>query len=205
MAEQVSIEQDYKQGFGIMGKNENILVLLIGILLFLVSVFLDKTVNMIFSYIKIPFFDFVLSIITNFSIVISVMLIIPAIILYGKNKKISYLLFASFFASVIFAFALKLIFLRQRPLQTLAYPLTSIINYSFPSMHAMAAFALLPILMMYLPKKKSFWIAFAALVAFSRLYFRFHFLSDVVFGIFAGYFIGIGLINLYERGKLWKK
>lgn len=205
MAQQINVEHENKQRFRMMGKKENIRILVAGALLFFISIYMDKYVNLLFADVKIPFFDFILSIITNFSIVMLVILIIPAIILYNKNKKSAYLLFASFFASFILAFALKLVFLRQRPFGTFAFPLTNIIDYSFPSMHAMAVFALLPILLLYLPKQKYFWIIFAASAVFSRLYFRLHYLSDVVFGIFAGYFIGIIMINLYEKGKLWKK
>ena len=57
-------------------------------------------------------------------------------------------------------------------------------------MHAMVAFAAIPILDKEFSKLKWFWIIFAFLVAFSRIYFEAHFLSDVVFGAFFGYFIG---------------
>lgn len=71
-------------------------------------------------------------------------------------------------------------------------------------MHAMVVFSLLPLLTKHLPKQNYFWLMFAFLVAFSRVYFGFHFLSDVVFGAVAGYFIGVWLLELYDKGKLWK-
>jgi len=109
------------------------------------------------------------------------------------------LLFVTFLISLILNFVIKLIVHRQRPLEAFTYPLINLINYSFPSMHAMTLFALLPLLVKYLPKQKSFWVSFAFLVAFSRVYFGFHFLSDVVFGAITGYFIGKFLLDKYEK------
>ena len=187
-----------------MRKINDTLILIIGTALFLISYNLDNWINLFFRDMKFPIFDAVFSIITNFGIVTLIILGVPSLILYKKNKRIIYLLWLAFFASCILAFTIKLVFLRQRPIEAFTYPFTNIINYSFPSMHAMVAFSLLPLLIKYLPKQKTFWIAFAFLVVFSRIYFGFHFLSDVVFGALFGYFLGIFLLELYENGKLWK-
>ena len=185
-------------------KISDILALIIGIILFLISYHFDAQINLFFKNIKFSVFDAVLSIITNFGVVILVMLLVPSIIFYKKNKKIIYLLWLAFIVSIIVAFIIKLIVLRQRPIEAFTYPFVNIINYSFPSMHAMVAFSLLPLLMKYLSKQKLFWISFAFLAAFSRIYFGFHFLSDVVFGALVGYFIGDYLLELYEKKKLWR-
>ncbi|MBI2102038.1 phosphatase PAP2 family protein [Candidatus Woesearchaeota archaeon] len=194
-------------------KNINrIWLLIIGTLLFVISYNLDNRVNLLFKSLKFQLLDAVFGLITNFNLVILAMAVIPSIIFYRNKKKPVYLLWLTFLVSVILAFVIKLIVLRQRPLEALAYqikpltyPLINILVYSFPSMHAMVAFSLLPVIIKYLPKQKFFWIIFAFLVAFSRVYFRLHFLSDVVFGGFLGYFIGIFLLEMHEKGKLWKK
>lgn len=186
-----------------MRKINDIIILIIGILLFFIAYNFDQQVNLFFKDAKFPILDSILSIITNFGIVIIVMLIIPSIILYKKNKKLVYLLLLTFFVSFILAFVIKLIFLRQRPIEVFTYPFVNIINYSFPSMHAMVIFSLLPILVKYLSKQKIFWVSFGLLAIFGRLYFGFHFLSDVVFGAIFGYFIGDWLLELYEKKKLW--
>ena len=80
----------------------------------------------------------------------------------------------------------------------------SALNFSFPSMHAMVAFAALPILNKEFPDIKWFWILFASLVAFSRIYLNFHFLSDVIFGAFLGYFTGIFIIHIEEKYNTFK-
>ena len=188
-----------------MKKTNDTLILIAGILLFLISYKFDAPVNLFFNGIKFPLFNAILGVITNFGLVVVIILIIPSIILFKKNKKLIYLLFLIFVASIILAFIIKLIVLRQRPIEAFTYPFTHIINYSFPSMHAMVAFSLLPVLIKYLQKYKSFWISFSILVVFSRVYFGFHFLSDVVFGALFGYFLGSYLLELYEKGKLWAK
>ena len=187
-----------------MRKINNILILIIGILLFVVSYNFDQQASLFFKSAKFAFLDLILGVITNFGIVVVAMLLTPSLIFYKKNKKIIYLLWLTFIVSVIVAFIIKLIVLRQRPVEAFTYPFTNILNYSFPSMHAMAVFSLLPLLVKYLPKQKYFWIGFALLTVFSRIYFGFHFLSDVVFGALAGYFIGDYLLKLYEKKKIWK-
>ncbi len=188
-----------------MKKNKDITILIIGILLFLISYILDRQINLFFKNFRFTFFDVIFSIITNFGVVVLVTLIIPSVILYNKNKKSVYLLWSAFIASFISAFIIKLIVLRQRPIDAFTYPFTNIVNYSFPSLHAMVAFALLPLLLEFLPKQKNIWISFAFLVGFTRVYFGFHFLSDVVFGALFGYLAGNYLLDMYEKGKLWFK
>ena len=188
-----------------MKKRNEVLIFAIGILLFVVSYSFDAQINLFFKNVKFPVFDFVLSIITNFGVVVLVTLLIPSIIFYKKNKKIVYLIWLTFIISFVLAFVIKLIVLRQRPIEEFTYPFTNIINYSFPSMHSMVAFSLLPLLAKYMPRHKSFWIASAFFVGFSRVYFGFHFLSDVVFGALSGYVVGNYLLELYEKKKLWVK
>ncbi len=188
-----------------MKKKESIMFLMVGMILFYISTFFDKPVTLMFNNIKIPFLDFVLSIITNFGVVAVVMLLIPAIILYRQDRKLFRLLFLTFIVAFAFSSVAKLIFLRQRPIENLYHPLINIINYSFPSTHSMVVFSLLPVLLMYLPKQKTFWASFAFLVAFSRIYFDFHYLSDVVFGAVVGYFIGNFLLEFHYKNKSFKK
>ncbi len=180
-------------------KKREILMLAAGILFFIASYRLDAQVSALFKDFRLPFLDFTLSIITNFGLVVAAMLVIPSIASYKKNRKFVYLLWLTFIVSFAFAFVVKLVVLRQRPAVTLTYPLINLVDYSFPSMHAMVAFSLLPLLARHMPRQKYFWMSFAFLVAFSRIYFRFHYLSDVVFGIFAGYFIGLFLLKQFNK------
>ncbi len=177
-------------------------MLIAAIFLFITSYGLDGQARLLFENFRLSLLDIPLSIITNFAVVVLIMLLLPCAILYKKNKNAAYLLVAAFILSVVLAFALKLIVMRHRPMGDFAYPFTGIEDYSFPSMHSMAVFALLPALIEFMPKKKTFWIAFAFLVAFSRIYFGFHFLSDAVFGGIAGYTIGHFLLKSQKFFKV---
>ena len=44
-----------------------------------------------------------------------------------------------------------------------------------------------------------FFAVFAVLIAVSRIYLGYHYLSDVVFGAFAGYFIGDIMANISKN------
>lgn len=204
MARQNNFKQDNKQRFGMMEKR-GISIFIIGALLFIISLRLDSGIAAAFKNAESRIFDPLFSVVTNFGVAMVFLLWIPCIILYNKNKKVVKLLLLSFLVSFALSFLLKLMFLKQRPIGLFEYPFTNIISYSFPSMHAMVMFSLLPIIKKYLPQKRHFFAWFAYLVAFTRIYFGFHFLSDVVFGAFFGYFIGAYLTDLHERGILWKK
>jgi undecaprenyl-diphosphatase len=200
MARKKNIKQDYKQRLNVISGNNYIYIAVIGIILSYASIFLDQYVTSIFKYNSIPVIGALLAIMTNFGTVLLLFLAIPAVILYKKdNRKIKFLALA-ITASFLVSLALKLVFIRQRPIEVFDYPFISIINYSFPSMHSMIVFALLPLLMNFFPKKKAYWAALALLVAFTRIYFSFHYLSDVVFGIFSGYLIGEFLLSKYYGG-----
>ena len=105
-------------------KISNIWLLIAGTLLFLVSYKLDTGVSLFFKNAKSPLLDFVLSIITNFGVVVAVMLAIPLIMLFRKNRKAAYFLFLAFISSAILAFIIKLVVLRQRPMEAFTYPFT---------------------------------------------------------------------------------
>ena len=97
---------------------------------------------------------------------------------------------------------IKIITLRPRPIEI--SQILNGLNYSFPSLHAAVSFAALPILNNEFPKLRLFWLLFAFLVAFSRIYFEYHFLSDVVFGAFLGYFIGVFAVYIEEKYRIFK-
>lgn len=187
-----------------MKEKNTTMLLLVGVLTFVFSILIDDKVNSAMQYINIAFLDLIFSTITNFGVVIVVMVVVPSIMLYAKDKKLFYLLLLTLIISVLLSVLLKFIVLRQRPEDIITYPFTALISYSFPSMHALVMFSLLPILVEYLPKQKNFWTAFAFLIAFTRIYFRLHFLSDVVFGALIGYLLGILHISIHKKGKIWK-
>jgi len=63
------------------------------------------------------------------------------------------------------------------------------------------AFAALPIIDKEFPKIYLFWVIFALLIVFSRIYFGYHFVSDVIAGALIGYFSGFVFLKLWKRQK----
>lgn len=174
------------------------------------SLFLDKAAFSLVSYIKNPVFDLFFGLITS-PYAMALILLLGTFLLYSdkRNRRSVPFLWASFILSMLFAFALKLIVSRLRPSGEMFYAVLNMPSYSFPSMHAMAAFSIVPLLAVKLPKLKWLWISFAFLFSFSRLYLGLHFLSDLAAGAFLAYFIGMFMVylgnnkaNLYNYEKV---
>ena len=186
-------------------KNKNIIIFISGLILLFISFLFDKKIIYFVSLIKNQFFDAIFGFFTDFLNVFVILILLTTLFLWEEKKREwIFPLWLSFFLSVLTSFILKLIIARPRPFGELFYPMIGIINLSFPSMHAMVSFAAIPLLNKEFPKLKWFWLAFAFLVAFSRLYFDLHFLSDAVFGAFFGYFIGIFVVYIEEKYRPFK-
>jgi len=95
--------------------------------------------------------------------------------------------------------ALKMIIARPRPFVDGISTISSLIkdsyttwDLSFPSNHAVFAFAMLP----FIPKKWFWpWLIISSIITFSRVYFGLHYLSDVIAGA------SIGLLSAYFINK----
>ena len=130
-----------------------------------------------------------------------------------KKKKFILPLWFTLGLAVAVSFLLKIIVQRHRPFQlglvsilpALEKASHSIWNFSFPSFQTMLVFCALPLLSKQFPKLKYYWIAFAVLVGFSRIYFGLHFLSDIIVGGAIGYLLGVGIIKLEEKYKFDEK
>jgi undecaprenyl-diphosphatase len=91
--------------------------------------------------------------------------------------------------------SLKLFFVRLRPdnLVDTIYLGRQLSDYSFPSGHAMTAFAAAYVLVKEEPRSKIGFYVFAALIALSRGFLGRHFPSDILAGSILGTFIGFML------------
>ena len=69
----------------------------------------------------------------------------------------------------------------------------------------MLVFCSIPILAKQFPKFKYVWVIFASLVAFSRVYFGLHFLSDIIVGGLIGYIIGIIIVKIEKENTFGEK
>lgn len=110
-----------------------------------------------------------------------------------KGKKLPFL-WASFIISYAITAVLKIIVMRHRP-DVALYVDNS---FSFPSGHATAVFSVLALIWKELPWLKWFWLVFAVLVTFSRLYLGMHFLTDVIVGAIIGFTVGLMIVK-YEK------
>ena len=115
--------------------------------------------------------------------------------------------------SAFISFVFKVVIQRPRPFQLGIVSVLPVLeksshfvwNFAFPSFHAMLVFCSIPILSKQFPKFKYAWVVFASLVAFSRIYFGLHFLSDLVVGGFIGYVVGALIVKIEKETGFWEK
>jgi len=177
---------------------------------FILSFVFDNLIVQNISKLKNVFLDEVFLGITFISSEIIIFFSLTSLFLWQEHKRKWILpLWLTLGASAIISFILKIAVQRMRPFQQnlvsipemLASKSYEIWNFSFPSFQAMLVFCALPIISKEFPKIKWAWIVFAFLVAFSRVYFGLHFLSDVLVGGILGYLIGVLVIKLENKKK----
>ena len=173
-----------------------------GTFLFLFSLLLDKKAVAIITKLRNPYTDVFFLWITIFmSVLVLFILVTTLFLIQEKKKEWIFPMWLSFGLAVLISYAIKFIVQRPRPTDDLFYQVFSSLNYSFPSMHAMVVFSVIPLVMKELDAIKYWWFGIAILIAFSRLYFSYHYLSDVVFGAFVGIVIGTLVIYLEKKYK----
>jgi len=199
-------------GNNIKNKNLAVLFIVLGFAVILSFVF-DNLIVQNISKIRNVFLDEVFSGITFISSEIIIFFFLTSLFLWQEHKRKWILpLWLTLGASAILSFILKFAIQRLRPFQQDLVSIPEMLmsksyeiwNFSFPSFQAMLVFCALPILSKEFPKIKWAWIVFAFLVAFSRVYFGLHFLSDVIIGGILGYLIGMLVIKLENKKKLIK-
>ena len=183
-------------------------------ILIVISFLLDRFVssNIIFLHNRI--LDNFLFFITIVSSEVVLFLVLTALLLWGANKRRWILpLWLCFVFSAMTSFILKITIQRLRPFQlglisllpNLIEESYSVWNFSFPSSHSMLAFCMVPILAEQFPKIKKWLILLAIIIAFSRVYFGFHFLSDILVGALIGYGIGTVIVRKEKEYAFGKK
>jgi len=170
------------------------LIISIGILLLIFSIFVDTQVAS--SIIK-----YRTSIATDVMKGISflgsgiILFLITTILFLKNSEKRKYIpvLWIILGISIGFSLLLKYIIARPRPN---FLPLEIETTNSFPSTHAAGIFAPLILIEKCYPKLKWIWIAFALLVLISRIYLGVHYLSDVIAGALLGYLTSILILEV---------
>jgi len=197
-----------------MKKNKGVLILILAVCSVIVSLYFDSSLIKEASLLRNGILDWFFLLITYVSSEVIIFFILTALFL-SRDKKREWIipLWLSLFLSALVSFVLKITVQRARPFQlgivsllpSLLENSYSIWNFSFPSFQSMLAFCAIPILSKQYPKLKKFWIAFAVLIAFSRVYFGLHFFSDVIAGGIIGYLIGMLIVRLEKEHKFGKK
>ena len=171
-----------------------------------ISVPLDNLIADNMYLIKNSFLDFIVEGVAPFMSVIVVIIVMTSILMWeDKKKEWIPTLWASFAVTFMLTILLKSWVQRPRLIGELFYPMTNIIDYSFPSLHVSTVFSSIAILDREFPKFKWFWIFFGLFVAFSRMYLGFHYLTDVVAGAILGFSISYILVKIEEKHKLFKR
>jgi undecaprenyl-diphosphatase len=135
------------------------------------------------------YFNFAFPIITEAGTLLFWFIICGILFIFGKDeyRKIVILCILALIFSYYVSEILKILIARPRPFLILygVNHLTDINGFSFPSGHAVTAFAACTIFGIKF-KQIYVFMAFACLVGFSRIYLGAHYPSDVIFGAFIG-------------------
>jgi len=198
-------------------KKRGIIALILSIILLIIIFLFDVPIIRVLELSRTPYLDYAFLSVAFASNVLIIFFFLTTIFLWHERKRRwIFPLWLSCLLSFLISLLLKIIVRRIRPfeqnivtaLRILFYTLQnsfSTWNFSFPSFQAVLVFSALPILNKEYPKFKYIWLIFALLVAFSRVYFGVHYLSDVLGGAIVGYLIGMTMVWLEERYKLGKR
>jgi undecaprenyl-diphosphatase len=136
-----------------------------------------------------------------------VLIIMTTLFLWNEKKRKWIIpLWLSVLIAEAIVYLFKFLIFRERPFEALnLINLVQDSDSSFPSGHATAVFASLAVLYKEFPKFVWFWLSFAILVAFSRIYLGVHYLTDVATGAFIGLTIGLLVVFVFEKYKPLEK
>jgi len=183
-------------------------------LVVLLSLYFDSEIVKGFSFIRNNFFNEFFMGMTFISSEIIIFFFLTSLFLWQERKRKWILpLWLSLGLSALISFLLKIAVQRPRPFQTGIVSVLPVLeksshliwNFSFPSFQTMLGFCAVPILSKEFPKFKYIWITFAGLIAFSRIYFGLHFLSDVIVGGLIGYSIGWLIVKKEKEDKIFER
>jgi len=179
-------------------------IFLIGIIavLGLLSFAVDNNVVRFFADLRTPILNDFMILVTDWLTVAVVAILVPVLLLWawGKKKWVPPLVL-SVVVAVGLTYLFKSVFAVLRP----ELGLIAAAGFSFPSGHTATVFSVTPVLNRGFPKLKWFWVGFACLIGFTRLYLGVHYLSDIIFGGLLGYLVGLSIIYLgAEKWEKWK-
>lgn len=195
-------------------KKKNIMIIVFLIFAVIISLYFDSEIVKGIEIIRNEIFDDFFLGLTNITSEIIIFFFLTSLFLWHDNKRKWILpLWFTLLLSVVISFILKVSVQRLRPFQTGIVSILPILeksshliwNFSFPSFQTMLTFCAIPVLSKEFPRFRYVWIILASLVAFSRIYFGLHFLSDIIAGGLVGYLLGVIVIKTEKRNKFWEK
>lgn len=197
-----------------MDKRRGVVFGLLILLVVIISFYFDSEIVRMVSLLRNGILnDFFLGI-TFISSSMLIFFFLTSLFLWREHKRKWILpLWFTLGVSIFVSFVLKIIVRRPRPFQLGIVSVLPVLekanyliwNFAFPSFHSMLVFCSIPILSKQFPRFKYVWITFASLVAFSRVYFGLHFLSDVIAGGLIGYVLGVIIIKLEKEYKFGER
>ena len=196
-----------------MRNKKSVWIFSVIIILFILSLYFDSYIVQGVSYIKNNILDEFLVGLTFTSTEVIIFFVLTSLFLWSSNKRKWILpLWFTLLLSSIASFILKVAIQRPRPFQQGLIEVASFLvkdsyyvwDFSFPSAQTMLVFCALPFLVKEFPKFKYVWIVLAGLVGFSRIYFGFHFFSDVIAGAAIGYMLGALVIKNEKESRFWE-
>jgi len=198
-------------------KSRFILGLLLSLILLVILFLFDASIIKIVSQSRSFYLDYFFISIAFASNILIIFFFLTSLFLWTDYKRRWIVpLWISGFFSVVFSYVLKVFIVRPRPFQRNYISVLNIVfnfmkdnfytwNFSFPSFQAMFVFSALPILSQQYKRFKYIWLIFACLIAFSRVYFGVHYLSDVLAGAIIGYLIGCAMVYIEKNNKIGLK
>ena len=155
-----------------------------------------------------PVFDLIMPVLTDLNKIRAVQIfiilgIIGAMFKGGRRARlVCILLLVTIVCSdQLSSFVIKPLFSRLSPCLTLANVRTFVgcgSGYSFPSSHAVNNYAAATVLAYFYRRYASAFYAFAALIAFTRIYVGVHYPSDVFGGALIGTAVGFCIIEFWS-------
>ena len=157
------------------------------------------------DFLSCPFLDTLFKIITVSGNGGGIWIFITLIMLcIKKTRKVGFALALGLIMCLVFNnFGLKNLFARLRPFQIdpaieLVIPTPS--EFSFPSGHSVSSFCAATVMLLRCNKKIAVpALVWAVLIGFSRIYFRVHFVSDVIGGAVLGCALGLFAVWIVDR------
>lgn len=186
-------------------KTKNVITAVSVLLVFLLFLIFDRAIVSSVSSMQRTWLNQVMVLISYLGISLVLMILTTCVLFFHDKRKIFSLL-ASFALTSIMIFFLKLIVHRIRPFEELGINTLNFLigsgystwDFSFPSLHTALVFSALPF---FTGKLKKYWLVFACLVGFSRLFFALHYPSDILAGAVIGFITGTILMRFFHLKK----